>query len=319
MNVQSYACFNTDEEVLKNSSSGGCFYELAKYVLNNDGVVFGARFNEDWEVVHRYCESLDDIHYFMGSKYVQSKIGNTYKEAKHFLDEKRVVLFSGTPCQIAGLKCFLKKEYENLILVDFICHGVPSPLVWNTYLNENFNKNDILDINFRNKSTGWKTYSFHVKLKNGKEHIEYSRNNIYMKGFLSDLYLRPSCYHCKFKNHNRYSDITLGDLWGIENFSLSKEFLSDKGVSFITVRTPKGVDVFKKISNTLIVSELNFDEAASYNPALLKSVQIPVNRKKFYQKGVKKGIKKINKLTSKSLISRIKAKIKQILHFLKLR
>ena len=129
-----YAAKNPNEEIRKESSSGGIFTLLAEHVINKGGVVFGARFNEDWEVIHDYTETVKGLAAFRGSKYVQSRIGDMYKTAKDFLEKDRNVLFSGTPCQIAGLKAFLRKDYDNLLTVDLVCHGVPSPLVWKRYL-----------------------------------------------------------------------------------------------------------------------------------------------------------------------------------------
>lgn len=181
--LEVYAAFNKNEEVRMQSSSGGIFTALAEPIIKEGGVVFGARFNEDWEVVHDYVETVEGLSAFRGSKYVQSRIGCTFSQAEQFLKQGRKVLFSGTPCQIAGLKLFLRKEYENLLSVDFICHGVPSPGVWRQYLNEFIvyqgNKKkisffpskpiilnsirDISRIEFRNKRLGWKKYSFALR------------------------------------------------------------------------------------------------------------------------------------------------------------
>ena len=172
-----YAAQNPNEEIRLKSSSGGIFTLLAEAVIDEGGVVFGARFDKNWEVEHGYTESKEGLTAFRGSKYLQSRTGETYKQARDFLKAGRKVLYSGTSCQIAGLKKFLRKEYENLITVDVVCHGAPSPLVWRTYLDDlkkcpkgTAGKNSVCSsinempvitgISFRDKSTGWKKYGF---------------------------------------------------------------------------------------------------------------------------------------------------------------
>lgn len=242
--LQIYAAINKNEEIRRQSSSGGIFTLLSEEILKEGGVVFGARFDENWEVKHDYTENVKGLVNFRGSKYVQSRIEDNYKKVETFLKQGRKVLFSGTPCQIAGLKRFLSKEYDNLLTVDFICHGVPSPKVWRLYLYETYRKiikrggkhtassilsnsegkSQIEDICFRNKDLGWKRYSFFLKLKltdikgkrNTAELFEPYSENIFMKGFLSDLYLRPSCYQCTARSGKSGSDITIAD-FGIFN------------------------------------------------------------------------------------------------------
>ena len=157
--IHAYACINKDDEIRKNSSSGGIFYLLAKNILSRNGVVYGARFNDDFDVVHDYIERIEDISLFQGSKYVQSSINDSYKQAKKFLDNNRLVLFTGTPCQIEGLLGYLQKDYANLITQDIVCHGVPSPKLFKLYKENIKNKyqDDITKINFRKKQTVGKT------------------------------------------------------------------------------------------------------------------------------------------------------------------
>lgn len=153
--IYSYAAINTNDEIRLRSSSGGLFSAFSEAILNQGGIVFGAKFNQNWEVIHGYTETIDNLYQFRSSKYVQSIIGNCYIQTEKFLKTGKIVLFSGTPCQISGLKHFLKKEYENLITVEILCYGVPSPLAWESYLRSISNKkSSITDINFRDKSTG---------------------------------------------------------------------------------------------------------------------------------------------------------------------
>lgn len=218
-----YAVKHKDDKIRLSSSSGGAFTALAESVIDEDGVVFGAKFDEDWSVFHDYTDTKEGLAAFRGSKYVQSRVGDSFKKAEYFLKAGRKVLFSGTPCQIAGLKRFLRKEYDNLLTVDFICHGVPSPGVWREYLKEETarqcgGKNSVLShpnikerdariesISFRDKRLGWKKFSFALTLSVPNGHgakntvllSESKYHNLFLKGFLRDLYLRPSCHHCK--------------------------------------------------------------------------------------------------------------------------
>ena len=201
-----YAAKSNDEELRRQSSSGGIFTLLAEAVIHEGGVVFGARFDGQWNVVHSWTDTPDGLVAFRGSKYVQSVIGNTYNEAKEFLRQGRKVLFTGTPCQIAGLKKFLRKDYDNLLTVDIICHGVPSPLVWQNYIDEMRTKGDIVDVSFRDKTYGWAQYAFSLSYVtpsvDASEFLERHTaliprsENVFMRGFLANLYLRPSCYAC---------------------------------------------------------------------------------------------------------------------------
>lgn len=252
------------------SSSGGVFIALAKKTLEKGGVVFGAVFDENWEVRHTYAETLDGVRPMMGSKYVQSRIENSYREAETFLKQGREVLFTGSPCQITGLHTYLRKDYPNLLAVDFLCHGVPSPGVWRRYLDETFSrsalraaagKNTVLSsslkslpvitgIEFRDKTLhGWKKYSFVVRGesaskvdKNSVLLSDIHKDNIYMRGFLSDVYIRPSCYRCRCKNGVSHSDLTIADFWGVP--VAMPDFDDDKGVGLVLVNTDKGKAVF---------------------------------------------------------------------------
>jgi coenzyme F420-reducing hydrogenase beta subunit len=317
-----YASKNKNEEVRMQSSSGGIFTLLAEQIIQEGGVVFGARFDENWEVMHDYTETIEGLAVFRGSKYVQSKIGNTFRQAKEFLQKDRKVLFSGTPCQIAGLKLYLKKEYENLLTIDFVCHGVPSPKVWRTYLAQlvdnqvdmrggelpPFPKEIVLAINFRDKTYGWEKFSlsflflmktaantiseikFRDKRKSWKKYnfflqchanevrlVEPLDKNVFMKGFLNDLYLRSSCYACPSKSLKSGSDITLGDYWGIQN--VLPEFDDDKGVSLVMINTEKGSKVYEDLKKESI--ETTYANALAGNPSIEKSVHLRKKREEF--------------------------------------
>ncbi|WP_234367717.1 Coenzyme F420 hydrogenase/dehydrogenase, beta subunit C-terminal domain [Parabacteroides pacaensis] len=312
-----YAVKNDNKEILIKSSSGGIFTMLAEYIIAQKGIVFGVCFNEGWEAVHDYIQTKDQIYRFRGSKYVQSNLGSTYKSVESFLKEKKIVLFSGTPCQVLGLKRYLKQDYDNLFTVDFICHGVPSPKVWNLYLRELLHSLhtsliEIKEIEFRNKFYGWKKFCFALTTKK-KGKAFFLRMplhlNAYLRGYLNDLYLRPSCYTCAVRCLKSRSDITLGDYWGIRN--LYPSFYDDKGVSAVLLNTEKGVSYFNKLKCSFV--ESTYENVLKYNSSIEYSPQIPAKRKDFYDLFLEKGVTRTIKiLTNMSLKERIKVRILQI-------
>ena len=248
------AAVNKNDSVRKRSSSGGIFTLLAERTINDGGVVFGACWDEEWNVKHDYVENIIDLQKFRSSKYLQSVIGDNYLKAEQFLKTGRKVMFTGTPCQIAGLKHFLRKEYDNLLAVDVICHSVPSPNVWQLYLSEKlqslkWNRQNVRYISFRDKRTGWKNYSFVIKNKDGSVYSELGSKNTFMRGFLADLYTRPSCTACPTKQLKSGSDITLGDFWGID--TLKPTLDDDKGLSAVVINTTKGRDAICNIDTEL--------------------------------------------------------------------
>ena len=286
--IATYAATNSNEVVREQSSSGGIFTLLAAETINKGGIVFGAAFNERWAVEHTFADNIDDIKRFRGSKYVQSNIGGSYSVAEKFLKEGKEVLFSGTPCQIAGLKRFLRKEYKNLKTVDFVCHGTPSPLVWKKYLEEICrinNISNITDIQFRNKAEGWKRSSLQITYtgNDGKERIfrETLNDNIFMKCFLSNLCIRPSCYLCPARSGKSDSDITLGDLWGAEQ--ICPEIDDDKGLSLVMMRKEQELPKSDRI-------EIPYNEALKYNPSISTNVAMPHKRSKFFRLAHKNGV-----------------------------
>lgn len=233
-----YAAKNTNEGIRFKSSSGGIFTALAEDIIHRGGVVFGVSFDKEWSAIHTYTENIEGLAAFRGSKYVQSKIGSSYKQVKSFLENGREVLFTGTSCQIAGLKSFLRKDYPNLLTIEILCHGVPSPKVWQRYLAEKktqFHCNEICQINFRDKSNGWAQFHLIINFTNGNLYTTPFSNDTYFKGFLSNLYLRPSCYSCKCKNGRANSDIVIADYWNI-NEALP-EFNDNKGISLILLNS----------------------------------------------------------------------------------
>lgn len=281
--IGSYAAELKDEDIRKVSSSGGAFYALAKYIIDEDGVVFGAAFNDSYGVEHIAVDKYEDIAKLQGSKYVQSDIKNCYELARKYLDEGRKVLFAGTPCQIDGLLGFLKKDYEHLLTMDFICHGVPSPTVWKHYLDEMSKKynSKITDVSFRDKTNGWKTYSMRLRFENGKTYIGKVTEDIYLRSFLTDIHLRKSCFNCASKGVMRNSDITVADFFGVEK--VIPELKDGKGTSIILIRNDKAKNVVKMIENDIKIYDANLDTIVKMNPSIEKSVRANPMRNKFFR------------------------------------
>ncbi len=291
-----YACINNNEAIRLESSSGGLFSLIAEQVIEDGGVVFGASFNKELEVEHSFVETKEELGKLRGSKYVQSRIGETYKKAKEILDLGRKVLFTGTPCQIGGLKSYLGKSYSNLLCVDIVCHGVPSPLVWKKYVDYRQEKagSAVQRISFRRKDDGWKRFSVSFLFKNNTEYRETMDKDLFMRAFLKDVCLRPSCYACGFKTIHRQSDITLADFWGIQN--ILPDMDDDKGTSLIFVNSKAGQAIIEQIVDKMQYKEVDIVEAVRYNPAAIKSAVANPHREKFFEE--------LDKLTFDELVKK---------------
>lgn len=322
-----YAAINPNNEIRLRSSSGGIFTMLAEAIIDEGGVVFGARFNDEWEVIHDYTETKEGLEVFRGSKYVQSQIGDTYKLVHKFLIEGRKVLFSGTSCQIAGLLHYIQKDYKNLITVDVACHGVPSPLIWRDYLNRVVDnpkdivkkssifrtiadKSDITKISFRDKTKGWKNFSFVIRdkslisQKNSNTQkgscdsiciSETFLQNLYIQLFLKNLSLRPVCSKCPAKKGKCGSDITIADYWSLDK--KYKELDDDKGTSLIVVFSKIGYDLVNSLNIRKI--ETTYLEAIKGNPILTECVKEPELTSVFWETYKKEGFYGIKKIIRK--------------------
>ena len=303
--INAYSAISNDKAMITNSSSGGLFGTIATQVINLGGVVFGVAFKEDFSVGHKYVESIEELGQLQGSKYVQSNIGETYRQAKKFLDENRLVYFSGTPCQVEGLIAYLKKDYDNLITQDLICHGVPSPMVWGKYVNYQKNKfgQDIVKVSFRDKSSGWKKYSMKIQFENGNEYCQTLQKDLYLKAFLKNLCLRPSCYNCSFKSINRKADITLADFWGVENVDSS---ISTKaGVSLVLVHTDKGRSLLREIASEVSLQSVDLQKSIAGNSSIRQSVAEPKDRDGFMKKIAENDFSTVKKYCEESFFKRI--------------
>ena len=277
-NIVTFAAINRNDEVRMASSSGGVFYALANDVIQNDGVVFGVKFNNSWEAVHDYTETIDGVFEFIGSKYLQSVVGDSFSLVKKFLKEDRIVLFSGTPCQIAGLREYLNIPYDKLITVDIICHGVPSPKVFNVYLSGITRDKELVSYSFRNKDKGWRLFSSKAEFDFKKAYSAALNQDPFMKGFLNDLYLRPSCYNCPSKGGRSGSDVTLADFWGVENVMPSID--DNKGCSLLVIGTEKGNELVHKLPIELY--SVDSVDALKANQSYFKSVAQPATRGRFF-------------------------------------
>lgn len=289
---QLYYGWVCDEQLRRKSSSGGIFSVLAEWILSHDGVVYGAGYDNDLMVMHKRITTLDEVEKLRGSKYVQSSVGDTFGQVKEDLENKTWVYYSGTPCQIAGLRNYLGKEYDNLICQDIICHGVPSPKVWKMYIDACGRRNGaaVIKADFRNKSGGWTGYRMMLKFQNGKEYKVRHDKNLYMKLFLKNVILRSTCYSCHYKEDRRISDIALADFWGVQK--IFPQLFDDKGISLILINSEKGERLLNSIKGKKVeiypLQRNILDEG--YNSSARYSAQPHTNRGLFFEELEKDGI-----------------------------
>lgn len=293
-----YGVKHRDENVRLRSSSGAAFTAVSDYVLNQGGAVYGAAFDENFKVIHGRAVNAVQRDKMRGSKYVQSDLGEIFKDIKEVLNTGIMVLFTGTPCQNAGLTRFLGREYQNLILCDIACHGVPSPKVWEdykTYLEERY-RGRIQEINFRNKDAGWRNTSLKVNLDTGIYRKNMQEDPFYIL-FFSHLIIRPSCHQCVYASYHRPSDITLADFWGVEN--AHKSFQDDLGITLMLANTRKGRMLVEQVKTKADL--VKSSHSAFYQPIFELPSKASSKREKFWQeyltKGFKAALKKYGKLT----------------------
>lgn len=299
---KTYAMYNKNFEELLKSSSGGVFSVIANYVLQNDGVVFGAAYDNNLNVNHIKVDNKTELEKLRSSKYVQSNIGNTFKETEEYLKNGKLVLFTGTPCQIEGLNSYLMKSYDNLITCDLVCHGVPSPKLFKVYLeylSKKF-KSQVKAYNFRSKiKYGWGLFT-EVITKDNKKHYVKSDFDPYYSNFLECNTYRENCYKCHYTNYNRVSNLTLADYWGVS--SIHPKFYSEKGISLILVNNKKGEDILNKILPNIEKMDTNLDYAASKNKNLIRPSHRPEIRDTIYNEIY-------SKETSKFIKENLKVKV----------
>lgn len=280
-----FAAVNSDEDVRRSSTSGGVFTMLCRWVLEREGVVFGAAYDSEFRVVHTVAENEAELEPMRGAKYAQSDLNGIYRQVREFLRQGRYVLFSGTPCQVAGLAAFLGKPQDRLLTVDLICHGVPSPKVWQHYIRSRseFDADGAAPcaINLRSKETGWPGYSARFDYPQGRSYSAANVRDPYLRGFVGDLYLRPSCHSCRFKGITRCSDFTLGDYWGV--WSQLPELHDGKGTSLVLLHSDKARTLWAQIASGMRSMEVNPARALTDNPCALCAQPMPENRAVFFE------------------------------------
>ncbi len=279
-----YAAWNRNSKTRKSSTSGGVFSVAANKIFENGGIVFGVEWDENFNTRHCAIKTPEDLYRINGSKYVQSATGDVYKQVKESLLSGVLVLFSGTPCQVAALKSFLGKTYKNLYTIDVVCHGVPSYEVFNRHLKEisGNNVSDIKNVFLRYKKPCWNFSSVKIDFCSGKSYITPTVEDAYFNLFNFNFSLRESCHNCKYTSVNRESDITLCDFWGYspKSFRMS-DF--DKGVSGVLINTEKGKKLFSEINNSMVFEKKDISDIKKGNRCLEKPFDAPPEKDDFWQ------------------------------------
>ena len=317
-----YACYNKDKDVRLSSSSGAVFSSLAEYVLNKSGIVYGVAMSEDcYSAEFIGVTDSEGLTKLRGSKYLQAKVGNTFKSVKKELQAGKLVLFTGTGCQVNGLKTFLGKDYDNLICMDVICHGAPSPALWREYARDQEKKmgGKLKEINFRCKDDSWVDFGMKEVLStipedSVKKFYISKDKDPYMQMFLRDYCLRPSCYECVAKKE-KMSDLTVADFWGIKD--VAPEMNDGLGTSLVLIRTKKGQEIFNYISCEMKLKEVTYEAGVKGNPAEYKSCIRPSQRDTFFDDMYTMSFEELEEKYAApikySLKTRVKRKVKKIM------
>ena len=313
---ESFVVQQKDSDVLRTSTSGGFFTAISKWAIEQGGVVFGAAFGEDMELRHTYAETLEDCKKFRGSKYVQSLIGDCYSKVKNFLAQGRVVVFSGTPCQISGLYNFLRgRKYDSLVTVDLVCHGTPSPLLLRKYLayHSSLVGSKVVDYRSRDKYYGYNYSTASIWFNDKtKEYHKGMEMDMMLRLYFKNICSRPSCYQCHFKTINRVSDITIFDCWDAP--SVSSDF-SSKGATNVFVHTCFGHKIFDLIKENFVWHKSEINSIIKRDGVMIKNV-VPENprRREFFDDLNSKPLQDVeNKYLDTSLKRQIVARIKPFL------
>ncbi len=286
---------NKCAEIRNESSSGGVFYELARAIISEGGIVCAASLSEEnITVKHVFIDRVEEIGLCTKSKYVESDLQDVYIRIQAYLKKGKKVLFVGTPCQVYGLSVFLDRDYENLFLVDLFCHGVPSPAVWDEfidYMQQKYNSR-ISAVSFRDMSiSGWKNFGMRILFENGAEYVDTQDKNPFMFGFLEGYINRQCCYKCRFKKRNRKSDLTLGDFWSVDKYI--DKFNDNRGTSLVLVNSKKGVKLIKSVRTSFYIKRESSTDIGKINSAYSMSVSNIKNREYFFKKFLK-GMKSVN-------------------------
>lgn len=314
---EAYAVRVKDKKILETSTSGGFFTPVAKEILKRDGIVVGVAYGENMRVEHILVskENEEKLELLRGSKYVQSYLGDMFKKIEKLLKDGKVVLFSGTPCQVNGLINFLKKDYENLITIDLICHGVPSPKLWKKYVEyqEKKNKSKIKQAAFRNKTYGYHSGTMKLVFENGKKYYGSARVDYMLKSFFAEISSRPACYECAFKTKYHVSDFTIFDCWSVSKLVENLKD-DDKGYTNVMVNTQKGKQLLKEIENQIEIYPTHLEESIQLDGPMVEKSAIPhKDRNEFYQSlnehGLEKTIKKYIYVSKKDKVIESSKKI----------
>ena len=316
-----YAAYSLDYELRMDSSSGGIFSELAQEVIRKGGIVFGAGWDESFHVVHKSVERDEELSSLRGAKYSESRLGDTFLNIRKELDKGREVLFVGTPCQIAGLKAFLRGKDSNLLCVDFVCHGVPSPMAWEQYLRYRSRKDADgqlpESVNLRDKKSGWSRYQYSnvFRYPDGREYREISTMSAYMKLFTGNYILRTSCGNCSFKGYVRHSDITLGDFWGI--WDIDPQMDDNNGTSAILIHTDKGAAYWDRIKTRVCTKQVSLDSFSHENPSVLYSSKQRNERTEILEtirkEGFEAGVLFLERKPSRRSLGRVIERVKKLI------
>jgi coenzyme F420-reducing hydrogenase beta subunit len=308
-----YACYNKDEDTRRVSTSGGFFSVVAEKILKEGGMVFAARFDEKFSIIHAKTEKIGELEYFRGSKYAQSTIGTVYQQIKEELVSNRKVFFVGLPCQVAGLKQYLNRKNENLCTCDFICMGIASPVVWENYLLEFEDVAKLKSIVFKDKKEGWHNWRIKFSYPE-KEILSKGMDNLFFNGYLNHLYYRPSCFECPFKGILRTSDFTIGDCWGIDK--TDPDFDGNQGISAVIIQSDKARLMFEKIKDKLIYRTIKPEDVMRYNKHSVQCAQLNQETEAFYLDMKKRNFRHaMMKYCGNTLYIRLIRRIKRMLEW----
>lgn len=313
--VKVYSAWNKSKNILMKSTSGGIFPSLAEVIIKRKGIVIGAAFQENLSLKHIAIDKVEEIEKLQGSKYIQSNIEHIYSLVKHHLEEGRLVLFSGLPCQIAGLNSYLQytknDKHKNLITCQLICFGVPSNVVFREYIAylEKQYRSKIESYYFRTKVLGWKTYGVQATFKNKGKYLSKGNKDPFMIGFIKALYLRGCCYDCNHKGFPISADIALGDFWNVDKYDDSLAGID--GISLVIIQTKKGDCLFNSIGNHIAFKRQPVETAIKCNPSLVTCPKLTPEREKYFKDYLANGYRYcVRKYTPLGLHNRILQSLK---------
>lgn len=308
------AVYNKDEQIRQQSTSGGIFTALAEYVFQRGGAVCGARFEDTFHILHDITFSPDELQSYRGSKYAQSNLGDIFVRLKRILIAGTLVLFVGTPCQVAGLKSFLRRDYDNLITCDFICLGIGAPRIWEEYLDSYWNRSKLRRIVFKYKKYGWHHGSWRMLIEDNQGcHYFSPYDNPFFHTYLHGYTFRPSCFECPFKHVRRVSDFTIADCWGIDKENPA--FDDNRGCSTVIIQSEKAQSIFVELKPYVAYVHYGAKAVMKHNPHIIQNASVPAEREPFYElyfaQGLQVAFSRYACASKKPLLYRIKSRIIQ--------